>query len=66
MLTAEKQSAVDWCQSDQTIWGFHDRPGSKWVAPLLPSDFQRPIHYRWPEYVSTIRGVGLGRTGIQE
>lgn len=30
--------------------------GSKWVAPLLPSDFQAPIHYRWPEYVSTVRG----------
>ncbi len=30
--------------------------GSKWVAPLLPGDFQAPIHYRWPEYVSTIRG----------
>ncbi|MFP6740354.1 MAG: hypothetical protein VCD33_01815 [Alphaproteobacteria bacterium] len=30
--------------------------GSKWVAPLLPSDLEAPIHYRWPEYVSTIRG----------
>ncbi len=30
--------------------------GSEWVAPLLPSDFQAPIHYRWPEYVVTPRG----------
>ena len=30
--------------------------GSKWVAPLLPSDFEAPIHYRWPEYVTTVRG----------
>ena len=30
--------------------------GSKWVAPLLPADFEAPIHYRWPEYVSTARG----------
>ena len=30
--------------------------GPKWVAPLLPADFEAPIHYRWPEYVSTARG----------
>ena len=30
--------------------------GSKWVAPLLPPDFQAPIGYRWPEYVETPRG----------
>ena len=30
--------------------------GTKWVAPLLPKDFQAPIHYRWPEYVTTPRG----------
>ena len=30
--------------------------GSKWVAPLLPGDFQAPVHYRWPEYVTTTRG----------
>ena len=30
--------------------------GSKWVAPLLPRDFEAPIHYRWPEYVTTVRG----------
>ena len=40
---------------------FRDRTGggiggSKWVAPLLPKDFPAPIHYRWPEYVSTPRG----------
>lgn len=33
------------------------RGGSKWIAPLLPADFQPPIHYRWPEYVTTARGV---------
>lgn len=31
--------------------------GSKWVAPLLPRDFEPPIHYRWPEYVTTARGT---------
>ena len=30
--------------------------GSTWVAPLLPADFEAPIHYRWPEYITTIRG----------
>ncbi len=30
--------------------------GSKWVAPQLPKDFEPPINYRWPEYVSTVRG----------
>jgi aminobenzoyl-glutamate utilization protein B len=30
--------------------------GSRWVAPLLPKDFQAPVHYRWPEYVTTVRG----------
>ena len=30
--------------------------GSKWVAPLLPSDFKPPIDLRWPEYVTTVRG----------
>ena len=30
--------------------------GSKWVAPLLPADFPAPIHFRWPEYVTTARG----------
>jgi aminobenzoyl-glutamate utilization protein B len=30
--------------------------GSKWVAPLLPRDFAPPIHFRWPEYVTTPRG----------
>ena len=31
--------------------------GKTWLAPLLPKDFQAPIHYRWPEYVSTPRGT---------
>jgi aminobenzoyl-glutamate utilization protein B len=30
--------------------------GKRWVAPLLPKNFPAPIHYRWPEYVSTQRG----------
>lgn len=30
--------------------------GDKWVAPLLPSDFQPPIDLRWPEYITTVRG----------
>ena len=30
--------------------------GTKWVAPLLPRDFEPPVHYRWPEYVTTVRG----------
>ena len=38
--------------------GLHNRfGGTKWVAPLLPADFEPPIHYRWPEYVSTARGT---------
>jgi len=30
--------------------------GERWVAPLLPKEFQPPIDLRWPEYVSTVRG----------
>jgi aminobenzoyl-glutamate utilization protein B len=30
--------------------------GEKWVAPLLPKDFQPPIDLRWPEYITTARG----------
>ena len=30
--------------------------GSAWLAPLLPKGFPPPIHYRWPEYVTTARG----------
>jgi aminobenzoyl-glutamate utilization protein B len=30
--------------------------GDKWMAPLLPRDFQPPIDLRWPEYVTTERG----------
>lgn len=42
---------------------FRDRTGggvggSKWVAPLLPRDFEAPVNYRWPEYVTTPRGEG--------
>ena len=29
--------------------------GTKWLAPLLPSDHPAPINFRWPEYVKTAR-----------
>lgn len=28
--------------------------GSNWIAPLC--DYEPPIHFRWPEYVETVRG----------
>jgi aminobenzoyl-glutamate utilization protein B len=31
--------------------------GKKWIGPLLPRNFKAPIDYRWPEYVTTIRGT---------
>ena len=27
--------------------------GTNWVPPLLPKGFRAPVHYRWPEYVTT-------------
>jgi aminobenzoyl-glutamate utilization protein B len=30
--------------------------GDRWMAPLLPRDFQPPVDLRWPEYVTTERG----------
>ena len=30
--------------------------GEKWVAPLLPKDFDPPVDLRWPEYITTVRG----------
>ncbi len=30
--------------------------GKNWVGPLLPRKFPAPIHFRWPEYVTTARG----------
>jgi aminobenzoyl-glutamate utilization protein B len=30
--------------------------GTQWMGPLLPRDFPAPIHFRWPEYVETVRG----------
>jgi aminobenzoyl-glutamate utilization protein B len=30
--------------------------GARWLAPLLPADFKVPHRYRWPEYVTTVRG----------
>jgi len=32
------------------------RGGAKWVAPLLPPDFDPPVGFHWPEYVTTPRG----------
>jgi aminobenzoyl-glutamate utilization protein B len=31
--------------------------GKKWVGPLLPRIFKAPINYRWPEYITTVRGT---------
>jgi aminobenzoyl-glutamate utilization protein B len=31
--------------------------GDKWIAPLLPEDFEAPVHYPWPEYITTARGA---------
>ena len=31
--------------------------GSNWISPQLPKDFRPPIDYRWPEYVTTVRGT---------
>ncbi len=28
--------------------------GSNWIGPLC--DYEPPIHFRWPEYVTTPRG----------
>ncbi len=37
---------------------FEERTGGeRFVAPLLPKDFAPPIDYRWPEYVTTARGL---------
>jgi len=30
--------------------------GARCIAPLLPRDFAPPLDYRWPEYVTTVRG----------
>ena len=30
--------------------------GERWIPPLLPPDFDPPVHFRWPEYVTTARG----------
>lgn len=30
--------------------------GEHWVPPLLGKDYPAPVHYRWPEYVTTERG----------
>ena len=31
--------------------------GARFIAPLLPRDFAPPIDYRWPEYITTARGM---------
>ena len=53
---AEDGEALRRCQAE-----FRERTGggiggTKWMAPLLPRDFPAPIHFRWPEYVETVRG----------
>jgi aminobenzoyl-glutamate utilization protein B len=30
--------------------------GKKWLKPLLPRNFKAPVDFRWPEYVTTVRG----------
>ncbi|MBM3600738.1 MAG: amidohydrolase [Alphaproteobacteria bacterium] len=30
--------------------------GKTWLPPLLPRRFKAPVHFRWPEYVTTVRG----------
>jgi aminobenzoyl-glutamate utilization protein B len=30
--------------------------GRAWEAPMLDADFRVPHQYRWPEYVTTVRG----------
>ncbi len=36
---------------------FVDRTrGERFIAPRLPTDFEPPLDYRWPEYVATDRG----------
>jgi aminobenzoyl-glutamate utilization protein B len=30
--------------------------GDKWIPPLLPKNFEAPIDYPWPEYITTVRG----------
>ena len=30
--------------------------GRKWIPPLLPKDFEAPVNYPWPEYITTARG----------
>ena len=40
-------------------WRFEDRTGggvggTNWIAPLC--DYEAPIDFRWPEYVTTPRG----------
>ncbi|HXF83169.1 MAG TPA: amidohydrolase, partial [bacterium] len=31
--------------------------GSRWIPPQLPPDFVPPIDLRWPEYITTERGL---------
>ena len=53
---ADDPEALQRCRAE-----FHERTGGgvggdKWLAPLLPRDFQPPDDLRWPEYVTTERG----------
>jgi aminobenzoyl-glutamate utilization protein B len=53
---AEDPEALRRCQAE-----FQERTGggiggTQWMAPLLGREFQAPVHFRWPEYVETVRG----------
>jgi aminobenzoyl-glutamate utilization protein B len=54
LLTVEGELAKAKVEFDERTGG--GVGGDKWMAPLLPRDFQPPIDLRWPEYVTTERG----------
>ena len=54
LLTRPEVLKKAWQEFEQRTGG--GIGGTQWIAPLLPRDFQPPIHFRWPEYVTTVRG----------
>ncbi len=52
LLTEEKHLSTAWQEFNQRTEG--GAGGKKWVAPLC--DYNPPINFRWPEYVTTARG----------
>ena len=54
LLTEPKELEKAWAEFNKRTGG--GIGGSKWVAPLLPSDLDPPVDMRWPEYVMTSRG----------